>query len=283
MTQHFTTITALKNFLAEQRKKDKKWGFVPTMGALHAGHLQLVERASQENDFVVVSIFVNPTQFNNKNDLEKYPRNIEKDIQLLATLEQNIVVFTPEPQEMYPHKNLLKFDFGNLEKVMEGAFRAGHFNGVALIVSKLFHIVQPQKAYFGQKDFQQCSVIATLVRDLDFDLELVICPTMREKDGLAMSSRNIRLNETERKEAVKISQSLFEVEKKIKNKEDWSNIAQWIENFYQNSTLHLEYFSMVNNDDLTILNDYQNHKKIAICVAAYAGEVRLIDNIVVDI
>lgn len=283
MTQHFTTITALKNFLAEQRKKDKKWGFVPTMGALHAGHLQLVERASQENDFVVVSIFVNPTQFNNKNDLEKYPRNIEKDIQLLATLEQNIVVFTPEPQEMYPHKNLLKFDFGNLEKVMEGAFRAGHFNGVALIVSKLFHIVQPQKAYFGQKDFQQCSVIAVLVRDLDFDLALVICPTIREEDGLAMSSRNIRLNETERKEAVKISQSLFEVEKKIKNKEDWSSIAQWIENFYQNSTLHLEYFSMVDNDDLTILNDYQNQKKIAICVAAYAGEVRLIDNIVMDI
>lgn len=283
MTQHFTTITALKNFLAEQRKKDKKWGFVPTMGALHAGHLQLVERASQENDFVVVSIFVNPTQFNNANDLEKYPRNIEKDIQLLATLDQNIVVFTPEPQEMYPHKNLLKFDFGNLEKVMEGAFRAGHFNGVALVVSKLFHIVQPQKAYFGQKDLQQCRVVGCLVRDLDFDLTLIVCPTMREKDGLAMSSRNTRLNETERKEAVKISQSLFEVEKKIKNKEDWSSIAQWIENFYQNSILHLEYFLLADNENLTILNDYQNQKKIAICVAAYAGEVRLIDNIVVDI
>lgn len=283
MTKLFTTISSLKTFLAEQKKIDKNWGFVPTMGALHEGHLTLVQKASENHDFVVVSIFVNPTQFNNANDLAKYPRDIQKDVQLLETLHKNIVVFTPEAQEMYPQKNMLTFHFGNLEKVMEGEFRAGHFSGVALVVSKLFHIVQPQKAYFGQKDLQQCRVIAALVRDLDFDLELIICPTMREKDGLAMSSRNTRLDSAQRKEAIKISESLFEVEKKIKNKENWKDIYQWVENFYQNSTLHLEYFSLANNDDLSLLNDYQNHKKVAICVAAYAGEVRLIDNIVIEL
>ncbi|TAE73082.1 MAG: pantoate--beta-alanine ligase [Bacteroidetes bacterium] len=283
MTQKFTTIDTLKSFLREQKLAKKNWGFVPTMGALHEGHLQLVKKASEENDFVVVSIFVNPTQFNNVSDLEKYPRNIDKDIQLLETLGKQIVVFTPETKEMYPHTSILKFDFGNLENVMEGSFRAGHFNGVALVVSKLFHIVQPKKAYFGQKDLQQCRVIGCLVRDLDFDLELVICPTMRENDGLAMSSRNTRLDANQRKEAVKISQSLFEAEKKIKNKENWVDILAEIETFYKNSDLRLEYFLMADNQNLTILNSYQDQKKVAICVAAYAGEVRLIDNIVVEI
>ncbi len=283
MTKIFTTIATLKSFLLEQKIANKNWGFVPTMGALHEGHLQLVKKASEENDFVVISIFVNPTQFNNAADLEKYPRNIQKDVDLLETLGKEIIVFTPTPEEMYPHSALLKFDFGNLERVMEGSFRVGHFNGVALVVSKLFHIVTPKKAYLGQKDLQQCRVIGCLVRDLDFDLELIICPTIREKDGLAMSSRNMRLDETQRKEAVKISQSLFEVEKRIKNKENWSEIVDFIQSFYADSNLRLEYFLMADNQNLTLLDTYQNQKNVAICVAAYAGEVRLIDNIIVEI
>jgi pantoate--beta-alanine ligase len=279
----FTKNKEIKQFLSQKKIEGKNYGFVPTMGALHQGHLDLVKKAGQQHDFVVVSIFVNPTQFNNAQDLEKYPRNLSKDIELLNSINQEVIVFSPEVQEIYPQKTSLKFDFGNLEKVMEGAFRAGHFNGVGLVVSKLFHIIQPQKAYFGQKDLQQCKIIECLVNDLSFDLELVICPTVRETDGLAMSSRNQRLSVEERKEAVKISVSLFETEKMIKNKVNWQEIMKWIESFYKNSMLRLEYFSLVNFDDLSILEEYQQGKKVAICVAAYLGEVRLIDNIIIEL
>ena len=202
-------INELRLVLNDKRKEGVSIGFVPTMGALHHGHLSLVEDAGRKTGFVVVSIFVNPTQFNDKSDLERYPRNLQKDIDLLTSSSCGLV-FAPEAEEIYPEPDTRQFDFGLLEQVMEGEFRPGHFNGVAQVVSRLFEIVEPDKAFFGQKDFQQLAIIQEMVRKLHLPVEIVSCPIIREADGLAMSSRNMLLSPEQRVNAALISATLFE-------------------------------------------------------------------------
>ncbi|TAE08943.1 MAG: pantoate--beta-alanine ligase [Bacteroidetes bacterium] len=275
----FDQIPALKNYLRDSRHEGKTIGFVPTMGALHAGHLSLIERAVKENDLVICSIFVNALQFNNAQDYEKYPRLFEKDINLLAKYP-NLYLFLPEHRTMYSETPTLKMDFGQLEQVMEGAHRPGHFNGVGIVVSKLFHIVQPHRAYFGQKDLQQCRVIECMVRDLSFDLECIICPTVREDDGLAMSSRNLRLTPEQRKHAVLLPQALFLARDLIqKEQKDFSVVRQRITDFFENTPLKLEYFEIVHSENLQPVQTIAETSRIALCIAAYLGEIRLIDNI----
>jgi pantoate--beta-alanine ligase len=202
-------ITKLQNILTDRREEGLSIGFVPTMGALHPGHLSLVEKAGQETGVVVVSIFVNPTQFNDKGDLERYPRDLQRDVDLLTPTSCQLI-FAPETDEIYPEPDTRQFNFGALEQVMEGKFRPGHFNGVAQVVSRLFDIVQPDKAFFGLKDFQQLAVINEMVRKLNLPVEIVPCPIVREADGLAMSSRNMLLSSDQRKNAAHISSTLFE-------------------------------------------------------------------------
>ena len=203
------TAPEVRNLTARLKNETGRLGFVPTMGALHDGHLELVRQAKSENTVVVCSIFVNPAQFNNPEDLERYPRTLEKDSELLRSAGCD-VLFVPSVKEMYPSPLDLRIDFGTLETVMEGAFRPGHFNGVGVVVSKLFNIVQPDSAYFGQKDLQQTAIIKSLIRNLSYPIRLRICPTVREPDGLAMSSRNVRLTAEERKLAPEIYRILCE-------------------------------------------------------------------------
>ena len=202
------TIEDLQAGLSVLKAQGKKVGLVPTMGALHAGHASLVKRSVNENDVTVVSVFVNPTQFNDKNDLVKYPRTLEADCKLLEDCGATLV-FAPSVEEMYPEPDTRQFGYAPLDTVMEGAFRPGHFNGVCQIVSKLFDAVKPHRAYFGEKDFQQLAIIREMVRQMKFDLEIVGCPIVREEDGLALSSRNARLSSDERENALNISRTLF--------------------------------------------------------------------------
>ncbi len=254
-------------------------GFVPTMGALHAGHIALVDRSVAENDFTVVSIFVNPTQFNNPVDLEKYPRNLENDILLLQNSGCKIL-FIPTVKEMYNSNELDKtfsFDFGGLDKVMEGKFRPGHFNGVVQVVSKLFDLVKPNRAYFGEKDFQQLAIIHRMVELMNYPVEIVDCAIIREKSGLAMSSRNERLNDVQRKKAAHISQVLFESLKFIPHKSPKEVISWVIDSINQINGLEVEYYDIVDSKTLKPKDDWSNNN--IGCIAVYCGEVRLIDNI----
>jgi len=257
----------------------KKIGFVPTMGALHEGHLVLVKRAVVENDVCIVSIFVNPTQFNNASDLEKYPRNINRDAEMLKQAGCEII-FAPEPSEIYDPtelENLFKFDFGGLDTVMEGKFRQGHFNGVVQIVRKLFNIVQPQKAYFGEKDFQQLAIIHRLVKILNYDIEIIDCPIVRESSGLAMSSRNERLNSGQLKKATEISKVLFESRNFVPQFSP-IELKCWVtERINSLHELEVEYFEIVNTISLQSANSWS--EPTIGCIAVYCGEVRLIDNI----
>lgn len=275
----FDQIPALKTYLRESRMAGKTIGFVPTMGALHEGHLSLIEQAVKENDLVICSIFVNPLQFNNTQDFDKYPRHFEKDINLLAPYP-NLYLFLPDDRTMYGEKPTLRMDFGALEQVMEGAHRPGHFNGVGIVVSKLFHIVQPDRAYFGQKDLQQCRIIESLVRDLSFDLEFIMCPTIREEDGLALSSRNLRLTPEQRKHAVLLPQALFLARDLIqKEQKDFSIVRSRITDFFESTPIRLEYFEIVHSETLQPVQTIADTSRIALCIAGYLGEIRLIDNI----
>ena len=286
----FNKIADLRAYLHECRAKNQKIGFVPTMGALHQGHLALVERAKSEVEIAVCSIYVNPTQFNNPTDLEKYPRTLENDKKLLETVFCD-VLFVPENEEMYPEKNILKFDFGTLETVMEGRFRPGHFNGMATVVCKLFNIVQPNKAYFGQKDLQQYMIVRQFIADLSFPIELVCYPIVREKDGLAMSSRNKRLTPTQREIAPKLYEALLMAQKIIQNQQEnkQNNIKTTLQikaeilSFLENiEGIKVEYFEIVAQNTLISLDDkatFSEKTSIALCVAAFLGEVRLIDNL----
>lgn len=283
MNPFFETIASIKLFLTEKRYKHQTIGFVPTMGALHEGHLALIARAAKENDWVVCSIFVNPTQFNNLSDLAKYPRTLEEDKKLLANFE-NVIIFAPSSSEIYPLPTKLAFSFGMLETVMEGKFRPGHFNGVALVVSKLFHIIEPNKAYFGQKDLQQCLIIKQLIDDLSFDIDLVICPTLRETDGLAMSSRNVRLSPTERQIATIIPKVLYQIRDMIKKGiYHFEEMKSFVLTNLMNYGVRLEYFEIVDTNDLQDVDISKESAQIAICIAAFVGEVRLIDNLIIDI
>lgn len=273
-----TKIADLQRKIAEIRAKDGTVGLVPTMGALHNGHLELVKRCVAENSICVVSVFVNPTQFNDKNDLLHYPRTLDADCRLLESAGCAIA-FAPEVEEMYPVEDTRVFNLGTVAEVMEGKYRPGHFNGVAQIVSKLFDAVQPDRAYFGEKDFQQIVVIRSMVKLLNFPVEIVACPIVREDDGMALSSRNLRLTPQQRKNAVSISQTLF----KSRTFAEQHSVAETID--YVVSTLNsvpdldVEYFEIVNGNTLLSVNDWSDSDYIVGCITVYCGEVRLIDNI----
>jgi pantoate--beta-alanine ligase len=270
------TINFLKNHLNE----GKSIGFVPTMGALHPGHIALIQRAKLENDLVVCSIFVNPTQFNNPDDLKKYPRTLEEDCKLLEVADCDLV-FAPSAEEMYPDQPVLRMDFGYLEQILEGKFRPGHFNGVGIVVSKLFNIVKPTRAYFGQKDLQQVAVVKRMVKDLTFDLELVVCDTLREKDGLAMSSRNRRLSGPARAIAPQLFESLQIGKHYLNEGLSAEDVRQKIRLWFETRTeFSLEYYEIVEPDGLEILSGKSENQKTGIVIAAFLDGVRLIDNIV---
>ncbi|MDR1682888.1 MAG: pantoate--beta-alanine ligase [Candidatus Symbiothrix sp.] len=271
-------IVELQAILAVEKQKNKLIGFVPTMGALHCGHLALVEQAVAENDISIVSIFVNPTQFNDPNDLVSYPRTLEADCALLEPTG-NAYVFAPPVEEIYPEPDMRQFGFGTLETVMEGRFRPGHFNGVAQVVSRLFDIVQPDRAYFGEKDFQQLAIIRALVRQLELPVEIVSHPIVREADGLAMSSRNTRLTSEQRKNAAIISQTLFAGREK-KNRLPVGELKrEVVEKINAVPELQVEYFDLVDGDNLQSVHDWSDSQYIVGCIAVYAGDVRLIDNL----
>jgi pantoate--beta-alanine ligase len=287
------TIQQLKNQLTSFRNQGKSIGFVPTMGALHQGHISLVNAAKSECDIVVCSIFVNPTQFNDLNDLANYPRTLEIDSQLLEEAGCDIV-FSPAVTEMYSEAELeLKrqkkedkswaegkvVDFGSLAKVMEGAQRPGHFNGVAQVVSKLFRIVGPQKAFFGQKDFQQLAIIRSMVNQLGMPIEIIACPIIREANGLAMSSRNQRLTEEEREQASAISRVLFKVKELylLKNVEELKALA--VNEIKLVPQLELEYFEIADAETLQAVASFSKVKSAVACIAVKIGAVRLIDNV----
>ena len=278
--QIFNKKLDLQSFLAPLFQEKKSVGLVPTMGALHNGHLSLMKKALQENDQVVVSIFVNPTQFNNAEDLEKYPRNLEKDVATIASLSDKIVLFAPEISEMYEGTPTSgSYDFQGLDKVMEGAFRAGHFEGVATIVEKLFRLVTPTRAYFGEKDYQQILIIKRMVAQRSLPVILVPCPIIREESGLAMSSRNERLSSEGRQQAAFIYKVLQEAKARFAS----SSIAEvkaFVEQqFAQAPTLELEYFLIVDENTLQEATQKQAHKAYRAFVAAYIEGVRLIDNL----
>lgn len=272
------TITELQNKLNEY-KKTGTIGFVPTMGALHAGHLSLVSQAVLENQIVVVSVFVNPTQFNDKNDLEKYPRTLELDLKLLEKTGCQIV-FAPSAKEVYPEPDTRVFNFGSLETVMEGKHRPGHFNGVAQVVSKLFDFVNPDRAYFGLKDFQQLAIIKAMVSQLKIPIEIISCPIVREESGLAMSSRNELLTAEERKNAAVISQTLFEA-KKLSAQKSVTELVEWIaQTINKNDHLTVEYVEIADDQQLQPVKSWDEKGGKVCCVAVFCGKVRLIDNIV---
>jgi len=275
-------VISYKSELLEEisilKKNQKVIGFVPTMGALHEGHISLMTCCNKECDVTVVSIFVNPTQFNDPNDFKKYPRILDTDLELLKKVKIDIL-FTPSQEEMYPDEDNRDFDLGGLDKVMEGAHRPGHFRGVCLIVSKLFEMVQPTKAYFGEKDFQQVVVIKHLTRLMNYPVEIIPCPIIRENDGLAMSSRNMLLTEDHRRNAPLIAKTLFEATEKAKiwnvqETKDWV-----VRTINDNPFLQVEYFEIVDETSLKAISSWDNQSNKRGCIAVFAGNVRLIDNI----
>ncbi|MEQ1585346.1 MAG: pantoate--beta-alanine ligase [Cyclobacteriaceae bacterium] len=274
----FKEIEPLKAFLRQEKIDARTIGFVPTMGALHRGHLSLIEASRLENARTVCSIYVNPTQFNNPSDLAKYPRTLDRDIELLGKTGCD-VIFCPDNNAMYSSESQIKFDFGTLDKVMEGRFRPGHFSGVALVVSKLFHIVSPERAYFGQKDFQQFKIIEKLVDELKFDISLRCMPIEREPDGLAMSSRNTRLSAEQRKKAIIFYESLQEASELLKKGNSMKDVQQVIKSKCENSEVQLEYLELADKSNLTVLENVSGKSKAILLIAGYVGEVRLIDNI----
>lgn len=260
-------------------KNDKSIGLVPTMGALHEGHLDLVRKAKIESDIVVVSIFINPTQFNNQEDFENYPNTLEKDLDKLKN-ENVDFVFIPTVDTIYPERPLLSINFGDLEDVLEGAFRPGHFNGVGIVVSKLFNIIKPQQAFFGQKDLQQTGIIKRLIKGLSMDVKLVIVPTRRETDGLAMSSRNLLLSSEERHQALILINSLRKAKQELLSNRSWFEVQnQIISDFEEMPMANLEYFELIHPESFASYTDFEPSQKSSICVAAYVGKIRLIDNL----
>ena len=286
--QVFESIKALQEQLFNL-EKNKSVGFVPTMGALHKGHLALIKQAINENDFIVVSIFVNPTQFDNKADLDNYPITLDADLKLLKNVGCDFV-FTPSVSEIYSDNITSKhFNYGGIEHEMEGKFRDGHFDGVGTIVNKLFDIVKPNKAYFGEKDFQQLQIIKKLVEIEEKDIEIIGCDIFREKDGLAMSSRNTRLTPEFRKAAPFIYKTIKKAKKKFGTKSA-NKVTKWVEKkFKKHPILKLEYFVIANESSLKTLNEKnedrkerkkkRKHQDYRAFIAVFAGEIRLIDNI----
>jgi len=274
------TARELEQALSQVRN-GKSVGFLPTMGALHEGHLTLARRVVKENDIAVCSVFVNPTQFNNKTDLETYPRNVEADAKVLEEAGVDFV-FAPDAEEFYTKEEMeqrFQFDFGGLDEVMEGKFRPGHFNGVVQVVSKLFSIVKPQRAYFGEKDFQQLAIIRRMVEVMKFDIEIVGCPIVREESGLALSSRNALLTEEQRKLATNIhavlkESTLFYNQTSVKELHDCAIAA-----INRHEGLEVEYFDIVDGKTLKSIENWRDSDYVVGCITVYCGKVRLIDNI----
>ncbi|WP_075349990.1 pantoate--beta-alanine ligase [Algoriphagus marinus] len=260
-------------------KSNKTIGFVPTMGALHEGHLELIRASKLTCDITVVSIFVNPTQFNNSEDFGNYPKTLNEDLEKLKQ-EKVDYVYTPSNDDIYTELPILSFSFGRLESTLEGAFRPGHFNGVGIVVSKLFNIIRPSKSFFGQKDLQQVAIIRRLVTDLSFDIELIVVPTKRETDGLAMSSRNLRLSPIERESAPLLFKYLTKAKSELLAGKSWFQVQQEIvEDFKEDSLIDLEYFELIHPETFTPYQEFDSNEKSSICLAAYLGKIRLIDNL----
>ncbi len=274
----FTTIAELRQQLDSDRNAGKKIGLVPTMGALHNGHLQLVKTSVANNDVTVVSIFVNPTQFNDKNDLRLYPRTLDKDCALLETVNCTYA-FAPSVEEMYPTEDIRVFHLGPVAEVMEGKYRPGHFNGVAQIVSKLFDIVRPDNAYFGEKDFQQIAVIRAMAAQLGYTFHIVAVPIVREPDGLALSSRNARLTESQRRNAPKIAETLFKSRTFAASHSVRETIDEVVNTLNAIPEMRVEYYEIVDGNTLQPVADWNDSDYIVGCITVYDGEVRLIDNI----
>ncbi len=275
------TINDLRATLSAFRNEGKKIGLVPTMGALHAGHASLVERCAAENEVAVVSVFLNPTQFNDKKDLEKYPRTLEADCALLEQVGATLV-FVPSVEEMYPDPDTRQFSFSPIDTVMEGAFRPGHFNGVCQIVSKLFAISEPDTAYFGEKDYQQIAVIRALVRHMGLDkLQIVACPVIREANGLAMSSRNTLLTDAEREIAANISRVLFLSQEFAKTHLVAETHHYVVEALNAIDGLEVQYFSIVDGDTLQDVEEWSEATSVVGCITVFCGAtpIRLIDHV----
>jgi len=270
----------LQNYLTTLKLDKKSIGFVPTMGALHAGHLSLIQKAKEENDCVVCSIFVNPTQFNNATDLEKYPRTAAKDIELLTSVGTDVLLMPPV-EEVYPKglDTTLELDFGKLAMVMEGQFRPGHFDGMAQVVNRLLDMVQPHSLYMGQKDFQQITIVRSMLAQLESEIKLVMCPIMREENGLAMSSRNVRLTPENRILAVKISQTLSAAKKLVDDKTP-NEVKEWAMQELSIPEFRPEYFEIVDGITLQSIDDFSETNFAVACTAVWAGDIRLIDNMV---
>ena len=280
--QILTTAAGLQAYAEQARRTGQQVGLVPTMGALHAGHLQLVQAAIGACNTLIATIFVNPTQFNNAEDFLLYPRVPEADAEMLAAAGCT-ALFVPSVEEMYPQPAVLRFDFGGLERVMEGAHRPGHFNGVATVVSKLFHLARPHQAFFGQKDWQQVAVIRQLVADLSFDLEIVTCPTIREADGLAMSSRNRRLDVAARAAAPLLHRVLLAAAARVRLGEPPAQVRAEAEAALRREPLlTYEYVEVADAQTLQPLETYAAGRAVVLCLAAHLGGVRLIDNVVVE-
>jgi pantoate--beta-alanine ligase len=276
----FKEIASLKAFLKQFQQPGDSIGFVPTMGALHAGHLALVDASRKENTLTVCSIFVNPTQFNNPGDLAKYPNTLQQDVELLKKVGCD-VLFCPTQTEMYPHQDHIRFDFGFLDKILEGEFRPGHFSGVGLVVSKLLNIVAPQRAYFGQKDFQQTMIVRKLVADLNLDVELKLVRIMREPDGLAMSSRNARLSTDQRKNALVFYEGLQKAKTLLLAGEEFENVKVEVKQFCESQPeIKLEYLALADSTNLSLIKSVTPQS--ILLIAGYAGEVRLIDNLMMN-
>lgn len=270
------TAEELQQFRKKLNENAHSLGFVPTMGALHNGHLSLIKKSTEENDFTLISIFVNPKQFNNSEDLKQYPRTLSADLTLLEGLK-NCVVFAPDEAELYPQNDgFVPMELGAIGRVLEGAYRPGHFEGVVHVVHNLFRLVEPKKAYFGQKDFQQLAIIRLLTQFYGFKTTIVACPTIREASGLAMSSRNMRLNEQELQDALVIIETLRFVEA-AKNKHSVHETLASAKNNFNSSNLSLEYLAIVDPETLSELSEWQENQ--ICCIAAHCGSVRLIDNL----
>jgi pantoate--beta-alanine ligase len=274
----FHTSASVSKKTAHLRESGKTIGFVPTMGALHEGHLSLVRISRQQNDYTITSIFVNPNQFNNRKDLERYPRMPDFDKEVLAGTGCDFL-FMPDEKQVYPEPDTRVFDFGGLDKMMEGTHRPGHFNGVAQVVTRLFDIVQPNKAYFGLKDFQQLAIIKKVTADLRYPVDIVGCPIIRECDGLAMSSRNMLLSAVERKQALMLSKMLF-MAKEMKTGHQPAEVKQFVIQMLSTSPgIKLEYFEIIDGTNLLPVHSWEKGKSIIGCLAAGIGNIRLIDNI----
>lgn len=278
----FDQAESLQEEIQFVKNEGVKIGFVPTMGALHDGHLSLLRKAKKECKYSVASIFINPTQFNNSDDLANYPRTLEQDLELLQDIDTDLV-FVPSEQEIYPdaasRSEVPPVDLGRLDQVMEGAHRPGHFRGVMQIVKRLFEIVQPDVAYFGEKDFQQLAVIRKMVQDLRLSVKIVGCPTFRESDGLAMSSRNVRLTRFERVDAPIIARELFRI------RDNWRNLtvadakAEAIRRMEDETRIKVEYLEIADESTLEPVTDWNASPRLRVFVAAHIGDVRLIDNV----